>query len=189
MKPFIVRVFRGGSGRQRFAMAASCLLLAAFLVHNLVWLVHNYRRLPCWQNLCASPRSLEVVATQNTSKVVRGRFATYYLLRRLAAGKQVTVPIWLEKHSDHLEAVARIDLEFSSERMVVPDSAAPGLRKSSTENGTWLRRGGSRPLVQTLYVCIDANASSYVLAESTAIYGDLFLMTADRYRSLTEGAP
>jgi hypothetical protein len=189
MKSFFVSVFRGGSGRQRFAMAASCLLLAVFLVHNLVWLDHNYRRLPCWQSLCVSPRSLEEVAAQNTSKVVRGRFATYYLLRRLAAGKEMTVPIWLEKHSDHLEAVTRIYLEYSSERMVVPDSAAPGLRESSTETGTWLRRGGSRPLVQTLYVSIDANASSYVLAESSATYGDLFLITAARYRSLTEGAP
>jgi len=157
-----------------------------FIVHNGVWLVRNQLEMPCWVKLCRSPQDLAEAAAVSTNRVVAGRFAAFYELRRDYAGASLVVPSWMSPHAEQLSEIARVQVTIGAERHVVRAGEVAALLRASHEDGRWLRRGGSRELWQGLHLVADPGSRRIVLAEAPATYGELFVLTVEHFAQVEE---
>ena len=169
--------------RRRLALAVVA-VLAVFLVHNVYWLVRNQAHLPCFMKVCASPRTLEAVTRKSPNpKVVF--LATYYFLNRRIPHVRLTIPPWLADQEWNLEHLSRLRVNVSDRPFLVDPRDTQRLRDASTARREF--RPKPRGAARELYLLADPEATDYVVAETAAATGPVFVMPRLQYAEVAAG--
>jgi hypothetical protein len=139
------------------------IVLAVLLVSNLVNLWLNQRARP----FGITPRNVYLAAT---GRNVHGSYRTYYRLRRLMAGKRLTIPramlappVDLRRHVWFLARLSRIDVDFTDEHHVLTIPRFRRLRERSDEV-VYLRSSAFARHVE-VYLDLDRTTQHYVIAQ------------------------
>jgi len=163
-------------------------VMMLMIVDDVRAMIHLQRTLPCDLRLCRTPRDLERFTRGYHDPKISATWSHFYLLREMTPGATVTIPPYMDAWDGYFIEVARMRPVRSVAVVVIDDSAIKRLTAAATHNRRWLRRGGSRPLYQDLYIVYDPHATQYVWAETSSSYfGPIFLISEEEYARSKRG--
>ena len=175
--------------KRRLALACA-VLLGAMIVDDVRALIHRQRTMDCDVRLCRHPRDLEQYTRAYHDPRISGRLANFYYLRQNLRGATITIPPWMEPWDRYFTEIARMSFVESNENMIVADAEVDRLTQMARHRRKWLRRAGSRPLHQDIYIVHDPAATEYVWAETSRSYfGPVLILPADVFAAAREVKP
>jgi hypothetical protein len=175
--------------RRRLAIAC-VVVLAGMIAEDVRALVVRQARRPCDYRLCRYPRDLEQFTRAYHDPKIGARLANFYFLRDTLRGATITIPPVMKPWDRYFLDVARMEVIQSKTPLVVGDEHVEPLKARAQEHRSWLRRGGSRPLRQEIYVVRDPDAEAYVWAETTRDYlGPILIVPAEAFAAARVEAP
>ncbi|MBC7976700.1 MAG: hypothetical protein H7138_17135 [Myxococcales bacterium] len=121
------------------------------------------------------PRSIALVARQNTMETVNTTFAAYHTLRNRIGGKHLVLPARLEAHKFSLERISRLEVELGPTYIQLPTPVVERIFAEATEVLAMEPRNLTGILVEP-------GATRYVLVLRPEDFGLMVIVPEARYQ-------